>query len=249
MKKFLFIFMATLFLAGCSSASNTETKSPSGSVKSVKTNVQQQNQQKDQQSQQGSQQQQNQQNTQQQTQKQEASVPAGFNQTAAPQKGDKVVIIETDEGTIEFKLFDNVVPEMSKNFEELANSGKYDNVPFHRVIKDFMIQGGDFSARNGTGGYSYKGPGTKLPDEFVKGLKHLYGTVSMANAGPNTNGSQFFIVTSKNGTPHLDGVHTIIGQVYKGMDVAEKIANYQSDRNGKPSKIVMMKKVTVKTVE
>lgn len=236
MKKLLLLLVISLFFAGCASAptstnttnnQTTDTQQTSGgSIKSVKKDPQQTTEQQ-----------------------QTADATTSSSQTIAPQKGDKVAIIETDEGTIEFKLFDKQVPEMSKNFEELAKSGKYDNVPFHRVINNFMIQGGDFTAQDGTGGHSYKGPNTHLPDEFVPELKHLYGTVSMANAGADTNGSQFFIVTNKQGTPHLDGIHTIIGQVYKGMDVAEKIATYQTDQKGTPSKIVMMKKVTVKTVE
>lgn len=139
---------------------------------------------------------------------------------------------------------------MTKNFEELAKAGKYDGVPFHRVIKDFMIQSGDFTNKNGTGGYSYKGPGTKLPDEIVPSLKHQYGTVSMANAGQDTNGSQFFIVTAQNNASFLDGGYTIFGQVYEGMDVAEKIADLyipSSGSTGTPSQIVNMKKVTVST--
>lgn len=169
-------------------------------------------------------------------------------QLTPPAAGDTVAVIETDFGTIKFKLFTEQVPEMTKNFQELAKDGKFSDVPFHRVIKDFMIQTGDFDKKNGFGGYTYKGPGTKLPDEIVPGLKHLYGTVAMANSGPNTNGSQFFIITAKNGYPGLDGHYTIIGQVYEGMDVAEKIAELfvpSSGQRGTPSKIVNMTKVTV----
>jgi len=169
-------------------------------------------------------------------------------QLAAPAVGDTVAILDTDLGTIKFKLFTEQVPEMTKNFIELAKAGKYDGVPFHRVIKDFMIQTGDFTNKNGLGGYSYKGPGTELPDEIVPTLKHLYGTVSMANRGPNTNGSQFFIVTARDGVPMLDGGYTIFGQVYEGMEVAEQIADLylpQSGQAGTPSKIVNIKKTTV----
>lgn len=162
-----------------------------------------------------------------------------------PEEGDKIGVIETDFGTIKFKLFTQRVPEMTKNFEELANSGKYNGTPFHRVVKNFMIQTGDFTNHNGTGGYSYNGPGTELPDEIAKDLKHLYGTVSMANHGKNTNGSQFFIVTSKSGTPFLDGGYTIFGQVYEGMDIAEKIQDLQVPGTEKPSQLINMTKVTV----
>lgn len=165
-----------------------------------------------------------------------------------PQKGDKIVTLDTDFGTIKFKLYSKEVPEMSKNFEELANAGKYSDVPFHRVIKDFMIQSGDFTNKNGTGGHSYKGPDTSLPDEINSSLHHIYGAVSMANSGPNTNGSQFFIVTAHDGVAFLDGKYTIFGQVFQGMDVSEKIADLfipQSGQAGTPSQIVNIKKATV----
>jgi peptidyl-prolyl cis-trans isomerase B (cyclophilin B) len=166
-----------------------------------------------------------------------------------PAAGDKIAIVETDLGTIKFKLFTEQAPQMTTNFEELAKQGKYENVPFHRVMKNFMIQTGDFTEKNGHGGYSYKGPGIYLPDEFAQGLTHLYGTVSMASkgAGTNSNGSQFFIVTNKSGTAYLDGVQSIFGQVYEGMDVAEQIANLQTPGTDSPSKIINIKKVTITT--
>lgn len=166
-------------------------------------------------------------------------------QLAPPAAGDKVATIETDMGTIKVRLFDQQVPEMAKNFEELANSGKYDGAPFHRVMQDFMIQTGDFTNQDGTGGHSYNGPGTTLPDEIVPDLKHLYGTVSMANRGPNTNGSQFFIVTNENGTPFLNGSYTVFGQVYEGMEVAEQIEALEIPGTERPSETVTMKSVTV----
>jgi cyclophilin family peptidyl-prolyl cis-trans isomerase len=170
-------------------------------------------------------------------------------QLAQPVAGDTVAIIDTDYGTIKFKLFTEQVPGMTTNFMELAKAGKYDNVPFHRVIKNFMIQTGDFTNKNGTGGHSYKGPGTYMPDELVPSIKHLYGTVSMAKTmAPNTSGSQFFIVTSKSGTPHLDMLHSVFGQVYEGMDVAEKIAALQEGPNGETSHPATMKKVTIQKI-
>lgn len=172
-------------------------------------------------------------------------VDPDFDQLAPPQAGDKVAIIDTDYGTIKVKLFTDLTPEMTKNFEELANAGNYNGVPFHRVMKDFMIQTGDFTNKNGTGGYSYKGPGTILDDEITPALKHLYGTVSMANRGPDTNGSQFFIVTNEKGTPFLDGGYTVFGQVYEGMDVAEKIEALQMPGTEEPSEVVNMTKVEV----
>lgn len=169
-------------------------------------------------------------------------------QTAMPLAGETVAILDTDMGVIKFKLFTEQVPEISKNFIELAKDGKYKDTPFHRTVKDFMIQTGDFTNKNGTGGYSYKGPGSKLADEIAPSLKHLYGTVSMANAGPDTNGSQFFIVTSEKGTSFLDGGYSIFGQVYEGMDVAEKIQDLQVPHTEKPSKLVLIKSVKIETI-
>jgi len=171
-------------------------------------------------------------------------------QKAAPQAGDTVAILDTSKGQIKIKLFAKEVPTMATNFIELAKQGKYNNVKFHKVIKDFMIQTGDFERGDGRGGHSYKGKGTKLPDEFNMSLEHLYGAVSMANAGPNTNGSQFFIVTKKDGTSWLDGRHAVFGQVYEGMNVAEAIQETQipGDDMGLPSEDVLIKSVEIKTL-
>lgn len=178
----------------------------------------------------------------------QANAPeTSFNQLSMPIKGDKTAVLETDFGTIKLKLFHKHVPEITKNFEELAKTGKYNNVPFHRVISDFVIQGGDFTNKNGTGGYSYKGPGTTLPDEIVPELKHVYGTVAMANSGSDTNGSQFYIVIDKNGQPGLDGGYTVFGQVYEGMDVAYRIGAVETDPNDRPLKDIMIKNVTIQT--
>jgi peptidyl-prolyl cis-trans isomerase B (cyclophilin B) len=172
-------------------------------------------------------------------------------QLKQPKEGDRVVILETDMGTIKMKIFTKEVPELSKNFLGLAKGGKYDNVPFHRVMKDFMIQSGDFTNKDGTGGYSYKGEGNYLANELNPNLHHHYGTVSMAKTdAPVSIGSQFFIVTNKQGEPKLDGNYSPIGQVYEGMDVAEKIADLEmppvnGKRTEKPSKIVNIKKATV----
>lgn len=178
-----------------------------------------------------------------------AEEAAPFNQLSAPVPGDKIAIIETDLGTIKFKLFPDRAPEISKNFEELAKANMFNAVPFHRVVENFMIQTGDFSAKNGTGGYSYKGPGTTLADEITPDLKHLYGAVSMANRGPDTNGSQFFIVTNPEGTAFLDGGYSVFGQVYEGMDVALKIAALQVPGTEKPSQTVNMTNVEVMTLQ
>lgn len=167
-------------------------------------------------------------------------------QLELPQSGETIAILKTDLGIIKFKLFTKDIPELTKNFKYLADKGKYDGVPFHRVVKDFMIQTGDFTNKNGTGGYSYKGPGTNLPNEINPKYKHLYGAVSMAKTtAPVSIGSQFFIVTNKNGAPFLDGNYSPIGQVYEGMEVVEKIANLQIPGTEMPSKIINIKKVTI----
>ncbi|MCX7876089.1 MAG: peptidylprolyl isomerase [Melioribacteraceae bacterium] len=125
-------------------------------------------------------------------------------------------LIVTSKGTIEIKLYPEYAPKTVNNFVFLANEGFYDGVTFHRVIEDFVIQGGD---PTGTG---RGGPGYKFEDEFNNNpLKHERGVISMANAGPNTNGSQFFITHSPQ--PHLNGRHTVFGKVINGLDVVDSI--------------------------
>ena len=143
----------------------------------------------------------------------------------------KVVTIETSKGTIKCELFADKVPKTVENFEKLATKGFYNGLKFHRVIADFMVQTG-CPQGTGTGG-----PGYKFADEFHKDLKHTGpGILSMANAGPNTTGSQFFITHVA--TPWLDGKHSVFGKVLEGQDVVNKIA--QGD---------VMKTVTVADVE
>ncbi|MBD3360918.1 peptidylprolyl isomerase [Candidatus Peregrinibacteria bacterium] len=179
-------------------------------------------------------------------QKETPSQPITDNQMkTSPQKGDTVAKIKTNFGNIKILLYTDKAPETAKNFIELSKAGKYDNNIFHRVIKDFMIQGGDFENRNGTGGYSYKGPGTTIEDEFGEGLSHIYGAVSMANAGPDTGGSQFFIVQNKEGTKRLDGKHSIFGYVFEGMDNVEKIAGLKTDQRDRPLEDVIIETIEI----
>ncbi len=125
-------------------------------------------------------------------------------------------IIKTSRGAIEIKFNAEYAPKTVNNFVFLAKEGFYDGVSFHRVIEDFVIQGGD---PTGTG---RGGPGYKFEDEFAGNpLKHERGSISMANAGPNTNGSQFFIAHSPQ--PHLNGKHTVFGKVVNGIDVVDSI--------------------------
>lgn len=132
------------------------------------------------------------------------------------QKKKYVVTMNTDRGVIEIELFPQHAPVTVNNFVFLTRSGFYDGLMFHRVISNFMIQGGDPT------GSGMGGPGYKFQDEVKNNpLKHETGVLSMANAGPNTNGSQFFITHSPQ--PHLNGRHTVFGKVIKGMDVVNAI--------------------------
>ena len=146
------------------------------------------------------------------------------------------VKFETTMGNFKAKLYSDKAPITTDNFRGLVEKGFYDGIIFHRVIDGFMIQGGDPSG-TGTGG-----SGKKIPDEFGPGLKHnKKGIFSMANAGPNTGTSQFFITLAP--TPHLDGKHAIFGEIVEGMDVVEKIGKTKTGPGDKPEKEVKMKKV------
>ncbi len=176
--------------------------------------------------------------------------------------------IKTNLGEIKVQLFKEQAPKTVDNFVQLAEKGYYDGVIFHRVIPDFMIQGGDPTG-TGRGGKSIYGKA--FEDEFSDELFNFNGAVSMANAGPNTNGSQFFIVSNEHvpanmieqmkavgypqeiidhyaevgGPPWLDHRHTVFGQVITGMDVVKKISQAKRDRMYKPKKDVIMEKVTI----
>lgn len=169
-------------------------------------------------------------------------------QTSMPKNGDQIAVITTTEGVMSVKLFPKLAPETVKNFVELAKSGKYDGVIFHRVIKDFMIQTGDFENSNGTGGYTYKGVGTMLDDEFHKNLKNIRGALSMANRGPNTNGSQFFIVHAPD-TSWLDGRHSVFGQVYDGLEVLDLIASAPTDAYDMPLEEIRIESIEIREFE
>ena len=136
--------------------------------------------------------------------------------------------MHTSAGDVEIEFFDDAAPKTVTNFRKLAREGFYDGLIFHRVIPDFMIQGG-CPQGTGTGG-----PGYKFDDEFSE-HQHEHGALSMANAGPNTNGSQFFIVTARAGTPHLNGRHSVFGRVTGGMDVVDAIELTPTGRNDRPN--------------
>jgi cyclophilin family peptidyl-prolyl cis-trans isomerase len=133
-------------------------------------------------------------------------------------------------GQITIELFSDVVPKTAENFKVLCKDKMYRGIPFHRVIKGFMIQGGDTTNKNGTGGKSIYG--SKFEDENFNISHDQPGLLSMANSGSNTNGSQFFIITKP--TTHLDGKHVVFGKVIKGLEIVYKIENTKTDHGDKP---------------
>src|SRR3954452_10115674 len=144
-------------------------------------------------------------------------------------------VLHTNHGAIEVELFDGDAPTTVGNFRKLAGDGFYDGVIFHRVIKDFMIQGGDPTG-TGTGG-----PGYTFEDE-INEHKIVRGALAMANAGPNTNGSQFFVVTTE-AAPWLDGKHTVFGEVTDGMDAVDAIEKTDTGPGDKPSEPQLIERV------
>lgn len=152
-------------------------------------------------------------------------------------KRNSIALFETSKGNIRIELFEDKAPVTTKNFIDLANKGFYNGVIFHRVIDNFMIQGGDPKG-TGTGG-----PGYTIPDEFHSDLKHAEGVISMANAGPNTGGSQFFITLRA--TPWLDNKHAVFGKVIEGMDVVKTIGKVKTNSQDKPLEDVVIKKITI----
>ncbi|MGV8086102.1 MAG: peptidylprolyl isomerase [Candidatus Woesearchaeota archaeon] len=155
------------------------------------------------------------------------------------EKMNRHAIIETSMGVIDVELFEDKAPLTTGNFIKLAEKGYYNNITFHRVIPNFMVQTGDPKG-DGTGG-----PGYVIKDEFGAGLKHnTSGILSMANAGPNTGGSQFFITTVP--TPWLDGKHAIFGHVVSGQEIVNNISMVRRNSQDKPLTPVLIKKITIK---
>jgi peptidyl-prolyl cis-trans isomerase B (cyclophilin B) len=192
-------------------------------------------------------------------------------QLSMPVAGDKIAIMTTNRGIIKIKLFEKECPKTVENFTTHAKNGYYEGIIFHRVINDFMIQGGDPTG-TGRGGESIWGH--SFQDEFDINLHNLRGALSMANAGPNTNGSQFFIVQAGSvpenllaqmeeigermfpadtiedykkvgGTPWLDFKHSVFGQVYEGMYVVDAIASTRVDMLDKPFDDVVIEKIEI----
>jgi cyclophilin family peptidyl-prolyl cis-trans isomerase len=169
-------------------------------------------------------------------------------QVEKAKQSDDIVVIETDFGEIQFGLFRDAAPLNVDNIVKLVKKDFYNGTTFHRVVPDFVIQGGDPLTKDdnpyndGTGG-----PGYYIKDEYSKDLKHLEGTVALAKAADNRNGSQFYICLKT--LNFLDGKYTIVGQVIKGMDVAQKIVKVKRDKNDRPIENVTMKKVYMKEKE
>ena len=194
-----------------------------------------------------------------------------INQLESPKAGDPIAVMHTTMGDIKIRLFPDQVPKTVENFTTHAKNGYYDGILFHRVINGFMIQGGD-PLGTGMGGESiWGGP---FADEFDVDLHNLRGALSMANSGPNTNGSQFFIVQAPEvhegllaqmeglvdrgfprqtidnykavgGTPHLDFKHAVFGQVYEGMDVVDAIAAVETGRADRPKEDVKITSIDI----
>src|SRR3989339_916002 len=159
----------------------------------------------------------------------------------AAMAGEAKVVLETNQGKITVKLFPETAPKTVENFLGLVKKGYYNGIIFHRVIKDFMIQGGDPTG-TGMGGESLWGE--PFEDEVNTGLKHNSdGILSMANSGPSTNGSQFFITLKA--TPWLDGRHTVFGKVISGLDVVKAIGKTKTHQNDRPLTDIVMQKVTI----
>jgi len=151
---------------------------------------------------------------------------------------NKIATFNTNQGNFKIELFQDKAPITVGNFMKLVDQGFYNGLKFHRVIPGFMIQGG---CPHGTG---RGGPGYKIPDEFHPSLKHdQKGILSMANAGPNTGGSQFFITVAP--TPWLDKHHSVFGKVIEGYEVVESISKMQKDRNDKPLKDVLINSIRI----
>lgn len=159
--------------------------------------------------------------------------------------------METSKGTMKFKLFGDQTPELVKNFIELANQGKYEDVPFHRIVKGFMVQSGDFETGNGFGGHSYKGPGTGLADEYHEDLTHIYGALASAkSSAPNSIGSQFYVVNNKDGAHMLDGGYSVFGLLIEGEEVLDAISDTPTEfgpggEKSTPTEEILIKSVTI----
>lgn len=218
--KIVFLFLAIFIVSGCASDKALETKKEAEEIKKVvEENSKQLNKKMEE-----------------TLQEQSTSTPPTETEVKEYTEKYNGAVIKTNLGDITIKFFNEDSPKTVANFMKLADQGFYDGIIFHRVIPEFMIQGGD---PNGTG---TGGPGYKFVDEF-NDRKLVAGSLAMANAGPNTNGSQFFIVTAE-ATPWLDGKHTNFGEVTEGMEIVKKIEAVKTNAMDKP-----LEDIAIKTVE
>jgi len=165
-----------------------------------------------------------------------------------------VAVLETNKGTIEIELFDNSMPITAGNFAKLVDEGFYDGIKFHRVIDGFMIQGGDPNTKTDEiFTYGQGGPGYSIPDEHIAGelLTNVRGTISMANSGPNSGGSQFFINLVDNSNldfnkPPFSSKHPVFGRVISGMDVVDEIAKVETGVSNLPLDAIVIEKATIR---
>lgn len=163
--------------------------------------------------------------------------------TRDPESGETVAIIHTNYGDISMRFLDEIAPLATNNFIALAENGRFDNTIFHRVINSFMIQGGDYTNFNGTGGASAYG--VEFPFEISEYASNIRGSVAMAHASVGENGSQFYINQCYEDNTYLDGSYTVFGWVYEGMDVVDAIANVATDSSDKPVEDVIIEYVEV----
>lgn len=163
--------------------------------------------------------------------------------TRDPESGETVAIIHTNYGDISMRFLDKIAPLATNNFIALAKEGRYDNTIFHRVIGNFMIQGGDYTNFDGTGGASAYG--VEFQNEVSEYASNIRGSVAMANAGPDTNGSQFYINQNETGNAYLDGGYTVFGWVYDGMDVVDDIAYVDTNYSDRPLSDVVIEYVEI----
>jgi len=218
MKKLVILVVFSLTLAGCQqNAANTESSNLNQPAQNLNQAV-----------------------------NQNQTMPSQNDTTASDLENITQAVVKTNLGSFTVKFYKEDAPNTVANFVKLAKAGFYDGTRFHRIISDFMIQGGDplskddsLKARWGTGG-----PGYKFADE-INSHKLVQGSLAMANSGANTNGSQFFIVVIPE-TPWLDGKHTNFGEVISGMDVIDKIKNVPTDSSARPTTAVTIESVEVK---
>lgn len=163
--------------------------------------------------------------------------------TRDPELGETVAIIRTNYGDIKMRFLDKIAPLATNSFIALAEAGRYDNTIFHRVINNFMIQGGDYTDFRGTGGASAYG--VEFKNEVSEYASNVRGSVAMANAGPNTNGSQFYINQNYTDNTYLDGGYTVFGWVYDGMTNVDTIANVATDYSDRPLEDVIIYSIEI----